>query len=251
MANIPIRIESIFLLMGGTVLAAFFCVAFFIRFDSESANRSRWPVLAMLAAVLISSAFGDERSALHLRVFLPLAAAFGTAAVFVIAEHRDYLLPATRSLIVWSVVGLNVLPLVLKVWGTAPVSPYPPCFAPLNTYAAKQLHDSEVLCTDIPWATAWYANRLSILVPESVNMLEKLRATFPSIQGLYLTTETKRGASVTHGKTTEESDWGRLLAGWVPSGFPMTNGFRLPPGTRDQVLLFDGSRQTGIPAVSP
>jgi lipid-A-disaccharide synthase-like uncharacterized protein len=251
LANIPIRIESVFSLIGGTVLAAFFLVAFFIRFDGESANRARWPVLAMLAAVLIASACGDERSAAHIRVFLPLVAVFGTASVFVIAEHRDYLLPATRSLLVWSAVGLNALPLVLKVWGTAPVSPYPPCFSPLNIYAAKQLQESEVLCTDIPWATAWYANRLSILTPDSVNTLEELRATFPSIQGLYLTTETRRVASGIPGKSAEESDWSRLLAGWAPAGFPMTNGFCLPPGTRDQVLLFDGSRQAGTDAVSP
>jgi hypothetical protein len=232
LANLPGRLESVFQLLGGTVLAALFIVSFFIRFESEAANRARWPILGIALAILIAGSLGDNRSASHLQALLPLVAAFGTAAVLVLAEHRDYVLPETRALIAWSMVGLNALPCLLRIWGTAPEHPYPPYFPPLNAYAAQQIPETKILCSDIPWATAWYGARTSILTPATPSDFERLQAAYPSISAIYLAAPRNRPVS---GVTT--NNWMTIESGWIPAGFALTNGIFLPPGTKDQLLL--------------
>ena len=52
------------------------------------------------------------------------------------------------------------------------------------------VEDEEILYTDIPWATAWYGNRTSVLLPEDIDDVEKITNGWDKVGGVYLTSET-------------------------------------------------------------
>jgi hypothetical protein len=97
------------------------------------------------------------------------------------------------------------------------------------------LKDDECLVTDIPWATAWYGNRTSLLLPRRVAEVETLNRPPFRVGGIYLTTETRLAPKT-------DVSWVALLERRVPEGFPFAAGLDLPPGTRDQLFLTDRER---------
>jgi hypothetical protein len=106
---------------------------------------------------------------------------------------------------------------------------------------SRVLGPSETLCTDIPWATAWYGNRTSLLLPRTLPELLSIHTNRLRLGGIYLTTETSNRPYAGDLLEGAERDWLPLLNGEIPAGFPFRFGFTLPPGRRDEVFLTDRS----------
>jgi hypothetical protein len=91
---------------------------------------------------------------------------------------------------------------------------WPPYLPPLMTQFSKWIKQDEAMASDIPWATAWYAERTSLLLPESVAQFELIhyqRLLHAPLVALYLTPMS--GGSRISGDiiTGRYRDWSRFI----------------------------------------
>ncbi len=96
------------------------------------------------------------------------------------------------------------------------------------------------MCTDMPWATAWYGSRTSLLLPTTIDEYYEINDYMRRISGLYFTTLTRDREYVRTLLTGPYRTWFPLLEGRIPSDFPLTQGF--PLSNLDQLFLTDRQR---------
>jgi hypothetical protein len=100
----------------------------------------------------------------------------------------------------------------------------------------------EILCTDMPWATAWYGGRTSLLLPKTTADVQTLRAAGLPLAGIYLTPETSNLPYALTLASGANREWLALVNGRVPADFPFQHGLSFPPGSHDQIFLSDRAR---------
>jgi len=96
------------------------------------------------------------------------------------------------------------------------------------------------MCTDMPWATSWYGNRVSIQLPTTIDDFYQINDFVHRISGLYFTTLTRDKRYVSDLLTGPEKSWFPVLEGRIPPDFPLTQGF--PLSGMDQIFLTDRKR---------
>jgi hypothetical protein len=111
------------------------------------------------------------------------------------------------------------------------------------------LKPSELICTDMPWATAWYGNRTSILLPSTLDDYYEINDYRKYISGLYITTLTKDRPFVSELVDGSEKDWFPITMGRLPEQLPLKQGFQL--NKNDQIFLTDSVRWGGGGSSSP
>ena len=238
-------------LMGGGVVLCFFIVGLFHRFDEPRADVLRWCLVAGALVLWVVAALWGRPGNHWLTAMLPAVLLFGTAYVFVILDRPEMEGTGWGGFMVGVLIVLTALPAAVKAVALPASRPYPPYFPPFVQYVTAGFDETEVLCTDIPWATAWYGGQPSLLLPPERDDVVALRRTLPSIAGIYLTTRTADRAYTTDLVSGSESSWLPLLQRRVPAGFPFTEGLALPPGTHDQLLLTDRIRWPVAAPVAP
>ncbi len=159
----------------------------------------RWCVLMMwLFAVFGMSVFGLdgvllEANNLHV-LFIPLMTFYGLAYVLVLWTRLEINVKLVRYAFIAFLFLISALPFLVtfvSLVGSPKAQvqwpPYvPPYIAILGTWTTEK----EMIMTDMPWAVAWYADRLSLWLPTTVkdytelNDYDKLKGR---IVGLYLT----------------------------------------------------------------
>lgn len=238
--------------VGNGIIVALFLVSLFHRFTRDDTDAFKWcAALAVGLAVVAAALFCDPPSRI-LNAFLPLMILLGTGFFIVMLEFEDFVDPLKQTLLTWILVAVTALPALVTVLGPRPSIPYPPYYPPFVAYVSDLLEPEETLCTDIPWATAWYGDRTSLLLPVSTDEFLKIHPSRARVSGLYLTTVTGNRPYVGQLLTGPESSWLPLLNLKIPPGFPLAHGINLPKGTRDQLFLTDRVRwKTPEPETSP
>jgi hypothetical protein len=103
------------------------------------------------------------------------------------------------------------------------------------------LNEREVMCTDMPWATAWYGDRVSILLPKNIEEFFEINDYKQYISGMYITTITKNKPFVKQLFDGPEKSWMPIvLGGRPPPDFPLKQGISL--NRQDQLFLSDRNR---------
>lgn len=237
--------------LGAGLIACFFLVSFFGRFNRPEADRFRWPLALWIALLLGCAAMASGPAASITAPAVPLVILFGTAYLLAVLENTEFLDDSLRAVGLWTAIAIAALPALLGIAGPRAAPPYPPYYPPYIEEVSRILAPSEALCTDIPWATAWYGNRTSLLLPRTLPELLSIHTNRMRIGGIYLTTET--GDQPYAGALLDgaERDWLPLLNGEVPPDFPFRYGATLPPGRRDQVFLTDRSGRVQITPSAP
>ena len=226
--------------LGNGLVVCLFLVSFFAGFGNDAVDAFRWYLAMALLLSLGAGALGDG-GARPLVAYLPLVILLGTgflAGPLGVAMGD----PARREVSLWALVVLSGLTTVATVMGPRARVPYPPYYPPLAAHVSGLLDERETLCTDIPWATAWYGNRLSILLPERVDDLLTISRRIVPVSGVYLTSETADRRYVRDLVAGRFRSWLPILQRKVPEDFPFQHGIDLPPGTRDQLFLVDRPR---------
>ena len=229
--------------LGEGIVVCFFLVAMFFRYDDEFANRLKWSVLIAVALLTVSVCLGSDMRLLS--AIMPLVIIVGTGFF---CEALDRLLIADDS---WKKMAKIVFVLVagaptaLTLFAIRPERPYPPYAPPYINYVSGLMGEGETLCTDIPWATAWYGGSPSLLLPRGTKALEKLHRDGLRIGGVYLTQATGDKQYVSELVTGRESAWLPLFRHMVPESFRWKHGFAMPPGSREQIFLTDRPRWDG------
>lgn len=176
---------------GANYLFAFFLVGLLHRFKREEISRLQWCVAwaALLALLWLGIAGAPNRN--PLTAFVPLLAIFGAAFFLVVFERLQFRARWIRRLMVGLFVVLNSLPVVFTLLPPSAPAPYPPYNGGIITAVAETFREGELICTDIPWAVAWYGDRSAVLAPIEEKDYVAINDDYGHVfDGIYLTQQT-------------------------------------------------------------
>ncbi len=194
-SGVSSQVEGLFSFLGMNLAAGAFFLALLHPFRSPVVSFFRWCILLMwLGAVAGMGMFGLDgtisSNQLHV-LFLPLFIFFGLAFLMVLWSRWELGFPLLRAIFLSVVVFLCAVPLLATLFsrGGAAIQ-WPPYVPPFIGILGDWFGEKEIIVSDMPWAVAWYAQRKSVLLPESVrafNRLNDYRVLGEPISGLYLT----------------------------------------------------------------
>ena len=187
--------ERIFPFLGMNIVAIAFFVSLMHRFKSSSTSMFRWCIVLMWLGAFAAMAFngvGDAVSPNQLHVlFIPLFIFYGLAFLLVLWNRLDIQLPILRVGFLCLLVFLSALPMLATLFaGKGIAIQWPPYVPPFIGVLGDWYGENEIIASDMPWAVAWYAQRKSLLLPQSIkdfNRISDYRALGEPVTGLYLT----------------------------------------------------------------
>lgn len=249
LANYSGKYDAVIPGLGGGVLMAFFIATFFYRFVRPQVNHLRWGVgLSLLTMVVVAGFFSDS-SINMLHVFWPFAILYGLAFFYILIDRLDLGARLYTVGLKVFVVLLSVVPIVLTILSPQKRNPYPPYFAPIISQVSGMLNEREVMCTDMPWATAWYGDRVSILLPKDIDDFYEINDYKQYISGMYITTITKDKPFVKQLIDGPEKSWLPVISGRTPADFPLKQAVSL--NRQDQIFLSDRDRWSSKGSAAP
>lgn len=226
--------------MGGGLLMPFFLASFFFRFKSRAVRNLRWGIFVGLFGILVLACAFDDSTTRLLHIIWPFAVLYGLAFFFLLLDRMELQLDLFKVALTSLFVFFCIVPLILSLMPPRKGIPYPPYYRPIITHVSGMLEPDELLCTDMPWATAWYGNRTSLELPMTLDNFYEINDTTQLVKGLYITTVTRNKAYVKDLVDGPYKEWFPIFEGRLPSGFPLN--FGLPVSGRDQVFFSDRER---------
>jgi hypothetical protein len=188
-----------FAYFGWSVVALMFFASLLHPFKRTQTALFRWMILTMwVGAVAGMATFGlseeDGLSANQLNlIFLPIMTCYGLAYLLVQWNRLGIQLPIARSAFLTLLYVLSALPAILALPWVAPYRfsmRWPPYAPPYISVLNKWMAPNELTASDMPWAIAWYADRRSIWLPETIKTFSDLgdyNVLGGPVNGLYLT----------------------------------------------------------------
>ena len=239
--------------LGGSIAAAAFFVAVFLHvFRRWQPAQFRWAVLLMwLGAFAGMTVFGVDRvvsvNQLHV-LFLPVMTLYGLAFLLVLWSRLGLEQPLLRSAFIAALYLATALPLFGTIMANNPRVNWPPYVPPIMARFSQWVEPGEALASDIPWATAWYANRLSLLLPENIGQFEIIHGEAllrAPLVGLYLTPFSSNRAGYEEIINGRYREWARFVLGEIRpgdiSGWMLRSAVNLPVDG-ESVLFADRPR---------
>jgi len=223
---------------GNGIIMAFFITTYFFRFARDRIHALRMGLLASMVLLFIVAGLFDEGTLRVFSIFWPIIILYGISFFHLLLDRLQPSLPIFRSGLIAAVVITTALPLVMTLMPPRKGFPYPPYYPTFTTSVTRYLYEDDLLCTDMPWATAWYGNRSSLLLPATVDEFYKINDLKKRISGIYFTTLTRdlpflRGLS--NGPYVSWID--PLVRKVIPANFPLTEGMFV--NEPDQLFLTD------------
>jgi hypothetical protein len=120
------------------------------------------------------------------------------------------------------VILLTAMPLVLTLLtpGRYPFS-WPPYWPPVIKNFSQMAQPDEWVTSDMPWATAWYGDRASLWLPDSITDFESFHDNVCPT-GILMFTPVTWEAAMSNVTTGEYKDWLPLMTVvGVPQNFPL------------------------------
>jgi 4-amino-4-deoxy-L-arabinose transferase-like glycosyltransferase len=221
--NLIAQLGSIFQYFGWNVVALMFFPALLYSFKRRETALLRWMLLAMWAgAVLGMAVYGIHEeedvaaNQLHL-IFVPLMTCYGLAYLLVQWGRLGINIRLARVAFIGLLYALCALPMIFAPEFLGPNKPrihWPPYMPAYIAVLNNWMEPQEITASDMPWAIAWYADRRSIWLPETVKNFTDLSDYLvlgAPINGVYLTpisgTENKLGDIV----RGDYRDWATLI----------------------------------------
>ena len=218
---------------GFNLVALMFFPALLHRFKRPETDAVRWMLFFMwigavagMATYGIPEEQGVAANQLHL-LFLPIMTGYGLAYLLVQWRRLGIDFRVARTAFITLLYLICAAPMVfgflfLQSRSAVRWPPYmPPYISVLNNWMKPQ----EIVASDMPWAIAWYADRPSIWLPETVKTMTDLsdyNVLGGPINGLYLTPIS--GAENTYRDITkgEYRDWAPVIERTVTlENFPL------------------------------
>lgn len=211
------------LLGSGGIIIVFFLVSLFQHEERHWNQYLKWIVAGVLFLHPILPATIDSPYH-HWILLMPVLVIFGVRAFVHLVDREEFFDASIKPILTGLLVLLCFLPTGAKMLRRQS-GVYPPFHGPLQSYVGEWVHDGQLVATDLPAATSWYGQSLSLLLPISTDGVDSQKVT-----AIYLTSEMPVDAS--------SSDWVRMrLDAVLPHDLDYPNAMYLPTGTRDQVLF--------------
>ena len=173
--------------MGGGILMALFLTTFFYHFVRPQVNYLRWGLGVSMLLMAVVAGFFSESSIAMLHMFWPFVVLYGLAFFYILIDRLDLGVRLYNLGLKCLIVLLATLPFWFTLMPPHENHPYPPYHAPIISRVTTMLNEREVLCTDMPWATAWYGDRVSILLPKNLEQFYEINDYKQYISGIYFT----------------------------------------------------------------
>jgi 4-amino-4-deoxy-L-arabinose transferase-like glycosyltransferase len=225
---------------GEGFLGVFFVASFFYSFVRHDVRDTRWAAALSIALLAAFFGFTGPESMDVLMMFFPLLIVYGLAFFFLLLERLQLQARVFELGLITLVMLFSAAPLAFTLAPPRAGTPYPPYYPPFVTYTCNLLQNDELVCTDMPWATAWYADQASIELPVNVEEFYTINDYYKPVSGLYFTTVTRNLPFVRTLRTGPYKTWYPIMEGRLPQDFPLTSGF--PLNNLDQLFLTDYAR---------
>jgi hypothetical protein len=184
---------------GLSVVALMFFVALLHPFKKTETAAMRWMILAMWGGAVfgmclygINEEQGVAANQLHL-LFVPLMTCYGLAYLLVHFNRLALNIPFARVGFISLLYLLCAVPLIFATPWLSPPKPFvrwPPYMPALIGVLNDWMGPEEIVASDMPWAVAWYADRRSLWLPDTIQVMTELgdyNVLGGPVNGLYLT----------------------------------------------------------------
>jgi len=237
-------------LLGSNPMILLFAACVLHQFRRLRANAFRWLLVGSAICIIASTSLATATPealgpANTLVVLFPGMLVIGTAFFFILLDRLDLQLWVLNNIIIAVVLGLTTLPLILSMMTASSKGGYynyPPYVPPYITQIAQFSHPDEWVTSDMPWATAWYGDRASLWLPDSIKDFEDLHDNYCTT-GVLLLTPITLDAPMTNLFSGEYHDWVPLLTGTEsPTAFPFTVHSSLLPLGLNYFMWSDQAR---------
>ncbi|HMP89281.1 MAG TPA: glycosyltransferase family 39 protein [Kiritimatiellia bacterium] len=223
---------------GNGLIMALFVTTFFFRFSRDHMHILRLGMLAAMIGLILVAGLFDDETIRTVSIFWPLIILYGVSFFYLLMDRMQTSLPVVKSSLIGVIVLTTALPLVITLMPPRKGYPYPPYYPSFTTSVTRYLQEDDLLCTDMPWATAWYGDRSSLLLPATIDEFYKINDLKKRISGIYFTTLTRdlpflRG--IINGPYNSWAD--PLVRRIIPANFPLTEGMFI--NEPDQLFLTD------------
>lgn len=203
---------------GNLVAVAFFLAVLFLPCARWQAAQFRWAVLLMWLPLTLGMCVFPAEGPVSINqlqmLFLPVMTVYGLAFLLNLWERLEIPMPIMRVAFLVVLYATVSAQLLFNLTLTPAKSNWPPYLPPLMQRFSLWVGRDEAVASDIPWATAWYAGRTSLLLPESIEQFELIhseRFLGMPLVGLYLTPasgELRTYADIINGRYRE---WARFV----------------------------------------
>jgi hypothetical protein len=219
------QLQNIYPYLGKMLLAPVFFVALLHLFKRPETAMFRWCILSMwLFAVFGMAVFGMPDSTplqsndLHI-LFVPLMTFYGFALVLVMWSRLEinYKLVRLGFLgLLYVISGLPFLHQFLILMFGPPQGrvQWPPYVPPYIAILGNWTREQEIITSDMPWAVAWYADRKSLWLPNSIrdwSQLYDYQKLKGQMVGLYLSPMTGNKSFISEIVKGEYKDWAPFI----------------------------------------
>jgi len=189
------QFQNLFSYLGYSIAAVAFFFSLLHVFKIGVTNMLRWGLVLMwFFAALGMAAFAPRGDVSHNQLhvlFLPIFIAYGLAFLIVLWNRMNLRFAPARVAFLGAIFFLSALPMGINLLTSPPGrTAWPPYVAPFINEISTWMDPDEILCSDMPWATAWYGGRLSLLLPATIPQfisIHDYKYLGGPVNGLYLT----------------------------------------------------------------
>jgi hypothetical protein len=246
------HLQNIQGLLGGSFAAILSFAALFHLFRRERSRALQYGIFAILPFLILAGAsvnsYPGWMTPWNMVVFaLPLMSIGGSAFFYVLLDRLDSGYPAIQKAILALFVLINAGPFLLTLAppGEIPFR-FPPYYPPIIKLASEWNQKNEVIVSDMPWATAWYGDRISLWLPAKIKDLYWINDYIQPVSAMLISPLTL-DQKISDIKTPALADYEKIiLRTGLPPNFPLTAMVNLPPknasGQEAYIYLSDRPR---------
>ena len=253
--QIEIQSGQILRHMGGIVAAPIFFLSLLHIFKRREVASFRWGVFWMWMFALLGMAnLGLDGSSHHASdihaLFIPFMTFYGLGLILMLWSRLEINIRIINIMLAAIPFMLSIMPMT-RAFTDPPKSPvmFPPYYPRVISGLGEWYDQRDIICTDMPWATAWYADRNSLWLPQTItdfNELydfrfhQRITALFLSPQSGYLGLLNEIA-----GEGSEYREWSQFIMRMprANSNFPLKAALPLPPKSH-YILYSDQDRWT-------
>jgi hypothetical protein len=236
-----------FELLGASAIMLMFGVSLMHPFKR---SRARWlriflvvgSIFVVVGSCLVSSRIDPLDDLNNLALLWPGFAIFGAAYFYVLLERLDLQYLIARYAIIGLFLIVCALPMIVTIMPPRPAPyQYPPYFPPMIRTVSQMIKPDEIIMSDMPWATAWYGDRVSLWLPHDLKEFYAINDSLHTISGLLLTPISWQWSLMEIDRG--EADWAPMIRRQsLPRGFPLAAYTALPPNRNEYTFFSDRMR---------
>lgn len=216
MGQIAEQIKRLYGYLGAILVAPLFFLTLLHPFKGRQTSAFRWCLLLMWISALVGmGVFGLEGSSLDANdlhiLFAPLMTFYGLSLVLIMWSRLEIHVTLVRYGFLGLLFILTGMPLFNTLFGKVEGRiNWPPYVPPFISILGEWVRDNELICSDMPWGVAWYADRRSLWLPTTVKEFIDLNDhddLHGRLVGLYLTPVTGDKPFISDIVKGEYKDW--------------------------------------------